>query len=81
MWEGVYFAGQLQTITLNSILAGGPYDVALFEPGLSIPEAFPDGAIVNITGVGTTSVPVIPEPATLGLLAIGGLLGLRRRRR
>ncbi len=34
-----------------------------------------DVAIYNITGVGTT-----PEPASLSVLALAGLMGLRRRR-
>ena len=54
---------------LFPLLAAAPYN-PLYDYGL--PAAY--GAISGEAGVG------IPEPATLGLLALGGLAMLRRRK-
>lgn len=66
------FVNGQNTLTKNSV-----YDIDLQQDQ--------NGATTNLfTGVGTNlttfSVSVAPEPASLGLLAFGGLLALRRRR-
>jgi hypothetical protein len=48
-------------------------DATLFAPGVS--------SVINGGGTSvTTFMPVIPEPASLGLLAAGAMLAMRRRR-
>ena len=60
----------------SSIMNGQIAEVMLFDGALT------QGQIdAEVTGLGIKySIPTVPEPATMSLLAIGGLLGLRRRR-
>ena len=78
IWDGTYFTGATQTATTIGSLSGGPYLVATYAAGTA--GSFAATAEVFQTGVGIVNVPVTPEPATMSLLAIGGLLALRRRR-
>ncbi|MHC5111586.1 MAG: PEP-CTERM sorting domain-containing protein [Planctomycetota bacterium] len=67
------------TVTVPQGLAEGSYDVV-------VDSAF-DGDLSNIAAgisqeglFGTATINVVPEPATLGLLSLGGLAMLRRRK-
>jgi hypothetical protein len=89
--RGVFFTADSTstTITLAELFpAGLP---AFFPDGTPIlPHTLSAGAVIdnidlqlitaNDVGVGGTGAPPAPEPASLGLLGIGGLMLLRRRR-
>lgn len=67
--------GVVDAATLAEIQAdyGSEYDVAIvYSPDADI--AFDFGT------VGVTSLVVVPEPTTMGVLALGAIAGLRRRR-
>ncbi len=60
---------------------------AVFQPGFrfSLGNCAPNGTdadldITYLSPGGTLEGRVVPEPATMSLLALGGILGLRRRR-
>ena len=71
----------------NVIVNGVRYEVQTWSMALadgcdSLNGQVPTGAVVNIANI-EVQAPSIPEPATIGLLAIGGLglllLGRRRK--
>ena len=65
-------SGKIDPGEISSILVIRT-DATLFAPGVS--------SVINGAGTSvTTFMPVIPEPASLGLLASGAMLALRRRR-
>lgn len=62
---------------LDNTVAGSPGDfTGGFQWDLTIPAG---GSITVYSGVGVNA-PAIPEPTALGLLAVGGMATLRRRR-
>jgi len=74
---------------LTSLVLGGvdTFRIMGIEPSAGIdpadPQGFPTGLTFAAPGLDTavTMTSIVPEPATLSLLALGGLAALRRRRR
>ncbi len=84
---GLDFVQQQASLYINDVLIGQEAFMSSVAPGdlaaLDIEAGlfFPSAADRN-TSVVVDDIVVIPEPGTVGLLAVGlGLLGLRRRRR
>jgi hypothetical protein len=73
----------LATITISDLNAGPyPYELSLSSCYGAGQTNFMDGIGTDLdSGVSFGSAMVVPEPATLGLLAFGGLALLRRRGR
>lgn len=69
---------EYQTFTFNGLVAGNANDV--FD--LQFLAAYgPVDDIVNALNVDNVVLDAVPEPASLGLLGLGALAGLTRRRR
>ena len=65
-------------------LTGGPLDASLSKFAFSFPGFFNDASgkgMLHYTAGFTSSVQAVPEPASMGVLAIGAVALLRRRRR
>jgi hypothetical protein len=77
------FAGASSTIDDQNL----PYDLSLVDPvsvsfSTQIKEIADDGTYVtSFTSAGTGEIQGVPEPATLGILAFGGIMTLWRKRR
>lgn len=82
-WGATKFPAVTNTfaIELTGLADGDTYDVTIGDPGAGIvvaDNASPKPNKVEIGALGTVRVVVTPEPASLLLLAVGGLF-LRRR--
>lgn len=79
-WQATKFPGVIDTITveLNGLQNMDNYIVTLGDPGAGLIVVNPAGAQFPIGALGSVTISVLPEPASLLLLALGGLF-LRRR--
>lgn len=71
---------QIATLTVNAASSDGTsqFDVVDYLPGSTINYAFED--LSPIAPAGFSVVSVVPEPASMSLLVVGGLAMLRKRR-
>ena len=80
LWSDLDIIGRPAWVPVSIDLSGPTYQ-DLTDTTVTFYWYAPAGGVdldtIEVSGTAT----VIPEPATMGLLAIGGLLGLRRRRR
>jgi len=74
------YAGWVFEVTYEMRVAGAPFGEAGFG-GVDIPIVHDSPNKIGRNKVYPEPGPPVPEPATLGLLAIGGLAVLRRRRK
>ena len=85
-WISTEFAGKLQAYDDFGGGKDGDFDLAMYVPGLG-PDAFGVvewGATPVVGEPGTsgfTTVTIVPEPATMALLGLGGMAMLTRKRR
>ncbi len=88
VWDGTYFAGKFQAFDKLSEGADGEFVLAQWDVGLSASDfgpvewgSLPVSGGTGINGLGVVQVEGVPEPATMALLTIGGLMLARKRRR
>lgn len=79
-WAAAKFPGVIDTVTveLKGLQNMDNYVVTIGDPGAGLIVVNPAGAQFPIGALGSVTISVLPEPASLLLLALGGLF-LRRR--
>ncbi|HMB95648.1 MAG TPA: PEP-CTERM sorting domain-containing protein [Tepidisphaeraceae bacterium] len=70
------FMRETVTIPASQLASIGGAGPSFFQFGILINSNFGAGTTFTVDNIQT----VVPEPASIGLLALGGLMGLRRRR-
>ena len=88
LWEARNFRGKFQAFDGAVNGEDGDFDLAQFAPGLTAADfgqvEWAGWAVPNAPGGadgGWADVTIIPEPATLALLSLGGIAIMARRRR
>ena len=86
IWNNKYFLGKFQAYDNNLQGTDGEFELSLWFTGLSEGDfgvvEWSSVPVPGETGVGGEGVvTVVPEPATMALLGLGGMIIMARRRR